>query len=354
MKADRLVSAWILVLAFMVCGMVAGGGHARTIGAGFSIQVWQPITGFIPPLNEAAWQHLFVLFQQTAQYQAHPIGMAQFKSLVWPMFLDRDWGRLMAVVFLVPLTWFSITRRISARMALWLVAIFALGAAQAAFGWLIVLAGRQPGVLTPPPAMAAPHFLSAMVILGALLWTGLSVRRPAAPRVEAGGLVKWVNASLALIFVTMGFGALVATTGAIAVYHSFPLMDGQVLPAAAWSLHPAWLNFILNQAMVQFCHRALATATALTVLGTAIAGLRADLPDGPRDNFLLLAGLVALQYFLGMATIVLGNVDLGYVHELNGVALFATCICARHGLRGAVKTRSVAPSLLPQGTPAHE
>jgi len=270
------------------------------------------------------------------------------------MFLDRDWGRLMAVVFLVPLTWFSITRRISARMALWLVAIFALGAAQAAFGWLIVLAGRQPGVLTPPPAMAAPHFLSAMVILGALLWTGLSVRRPAAPRVEAGGLVKWVNASLALIFVTMGFGALVATTGAIAVYHSFPLMDGQVLPAAAWSLHPAWLNFILNQAMVQFCHRALATATALTVLGTAIAGLRADLPDGLRDNFLLLAGLVALQYFLGMATIVLGNVDLGYVHELNGVALFATCVCARHGLRGAVKTRSVAPSLLPQGTPAHE
>ncbi len=354
MKADRLVSSWILLLAFMVCGMVAGGGHARTIGAGFSIQVWQPITGFIPPLNEAAWQHLFGLFQQTAQYQAHPIEMAQFKSLVWPMFLDRDWGRLMAVVFLVPLAWFSLTRRISWRLALWLCAIFAMGAAQAAFGWLIVLAGRQPGVLTPPPELAAPHFLSAMVILALLIWTGLTIRRPAAPRVEAAWLVPWVSASLALISLTMGCGALVATTGAIAVYHSFPLMDGQVLPAAAWSLHPAWLNFVLNQAMVQFCHRALATLTALTVLITAIAGLRAPLSDGLRDNFLLLAGLVALQYLLGMATIVLGSQNLGYVHELNGVALFATCVCARHGLRGAVKSRLMATSLLPQGHPAHE
>ncbi len=34
MKGDRLVSLWLLVLCFRVFGMVAGGGHARTIGAG--------------------------------------------------------------------------------------------------------------------------------------------------------------------------------------------------------------------------------------------------------------------------------------------------------------------------------
>jgi cytochrome c oxidase assembly protein subunit 15 len=353
-KGDRLVSNWILLLAAMVFGMVAGGGHARTIGAGFALQVWQPVTGFIPPLTTAAWQHLFVLFQQTAQYQARPVAMGQFKALVWPMFIDRDWGRLMALVFLLPLIWFTATRRISARLAAWLVAIFAMGAAQAAFGWLIVVSGRHAGVLTPPPALAAPHFLSAMLILGALLWTGLSLRRPAPPPVPAAGLVPWVTASLLLIFVTMGFGALVATTGAIAIYHSFPLMDGQVLPGAAWALHPALANFILNPAMVQFCHRGLASLTALTVLGTAIAGLRADLPDGLRDNFLVLAGLVALQYLLGMATIVLGNQTMGYVHELNGVLLFAACVGARHGLRGAVKAPMLSSSLPAQGQTAHE
>jgi len=45
---------------------------------------------------------------------------------------------------------------------------------------------------------------------------------------------------------------------------------------------------------------------------------------------------VALQYLLGMATLVLGNNQLGFVHELNAVLLFATAIAARHGLRGAV------------------
>ncbi len=54
----------------MVFGMVAGGGHARTIGAGFAIQVWQPVTGFIPPRTPAAWSQLFALYQHTAQYQA--------------------------------------------------------------------------------------------------------------------------------------------------------------------------------------------------------------------------------------------------------------------------------------------
>jgi cytochrome c oxidase assembly protein subunit 15 len=37
-----------------------------------------------------------------------------------------------------------------------------------------------------------------------------------------------------------------------------------------------------------------------------------------------------------MATLVLGNNQLGFVHELNAVLLFATAIAARHGLRGAV------------------
>ena len=52
-KGDRLVSLWLLVLCGMVFGIVAGGGHARTIGAGYIIQVWHPVTGFIPPRSPA-------------------------------------------------------------------------------------------------------------------------------------------------------------------------------------------------------------------------------------------------------------------------------------------------------------
>ncbi len=335
---DRLVGNWLLLLCFMVFGMVAGGGHARTIGAGYIIQVWRPVTGFIPPHSAAEWGHLFGLYQQTAQYQAmHPaMTEDQFKALFWPMFLDRVWGRVMAVVFVVPLVLFFVKKRVSARLAAWLLALFAAGGAQAVFGWLLVRTGMEPGVTSPPPQWLAPHFLSAMLIFAALLWTALTVRRPVPEPVEGAAYLKpWLNASIALILATMGLGALVAATNAVSVFHTFPTMDGSWVPAGFFALRPGWVNFLANQATVQFDHRLVASVTALTVLATAVMGLRANLPAGPRDAFLVLAGLVSLQYLLGMVTVVLGSAELGFVHELNAVLLLAAAVVARHSLRGA-------------------
>lgn len=337
MKQDRAVGTWLLVLACMVFGMVVGGGHARTIGAGFSIQVWRPFTGFIPPLDATDWNQLYKLFQQTAQYHAHPIDMAQYKALFWPMFLDRCWGRFMACVFLVPFAVFLIKGRIQRKLALWLGFIFLLGAGQATYGWYMVQTGMEPGVLSPPPAWAAPHLMSAMAIMFLLLWTGLSLRKAEPVRIEGATTLRvFSTATVALIWVTMGFGALVATSGALKVFNTFPSMDGHMLPPDMFGQAPFWMNFITNKGTVQFCHRLLATITALTALTTAVMGLRMKLPPVTRDLFLLLGGLVSLQYVLGMATLVLGNNELGFVHELNAVLLFASAIGARHGVRGAV------------------
>jgi cytochrome c oxidase assembly protein subunit 15 len=323
----------------MLFGMVAGGGHARTIGAGFILQVWRPVTGFLPPRNAADWTQLFGLYQRTAQYQAmHPaMTLAQFKTLFWPMFFDRLWGRLMALVLLLPLAIFWQRRRISSRLALWLLAIFAAGGAEAAFGWYLVQTGLQPGVLTPSPAWLAPHFASAMLIFGALLWTALTVRDPVPTAFAAGAFLKpWANASIILIWLTMGLGALVAADNAISVFNTFPTMDGRWIPAGFLDLHPTALNFLSNPATVQFDHRVIATLTAMTTLTTAVLALRTALPPGARDAFLLLAALIALQYLLGMITIIAGSAELGFLHELNAVLLFAAAIIARHSLRGAL------------------
>lgn len=339
LKQDRVLGLWSLLLAAMVFGMVVGGGHSRTIGAGFSIQVWRPVFGFIPPLNAKDWQQMFSLFQHTAQYQAHPIDMAQYKALFWPMFLDRCWGRLIAVAFLVPFAWFVFTKRLRGRLLCWFGFLFLFGAGQATYGWYMVKTGREAGVLSPPPAWAAPHLLAAMVIFLLLLWTGLTLRTPQPQRLEGlVGLRKLATATVVLIWVTMGFGALVATSGALHVYNSFPEMNGHWLPRQMFAQPDFLSNFITNKGTVQFCHRLLATLTACVAVLTAVLGLRRKLPAGLRDLFLLLAGLVTLQYLLGMTTLVLGNNQLGYIHELNAVLLFAAAIAVRHGLRGAVAT----------------
>ncbi len=343
-EGDKLVGNWLLILCAMIFGMVAGGGHARTIGAGYVIQVWQPLTGFIPPRSQADWMRLFGLYQKTAQFQAMhpPMSLQEFKALFWPMFFDRVWGRLMAVVFLVPLVVFWFRGRVSNRLALWLLAIFGAGGVQAAFGWLMVTTGMEKGVLTPPAIWLAPHFLSAMLIFSALLWTALSVRNEVpAPAPEGRFLRPWLNASVGLLIGTMTLGALVAANDAVTVFHTFPMMDGRWIPDGFWGLQPAWLNFLANKATVQFDHRLLASVTALTVLATSVIGLRAPLRPALRDGFLVMAGLVALQYILGIITVVAGSAELGFVHELNAVLLLAAVIFCRNSLRGGAEAAMV-------------
>jgi cytochrome c oxidase assembly protein subunit 15 len=347
-QGDRLVGNWLLIICVMIFGMVAGGGHARTIGAGFSILVWQPFLGFIPPLNHAAWEHLFGLYKQTSQFSlVHPtMTLGQFQALFWPMFLDRVWGRVMGVVFAVPLAVFWWRGRIGNCLALWLVALFSAGAIEAVMGWYMVKTAFTPGVTTVPPAWLAPHFIFAMLIFSAMLWTALTIKRPAPERIMgAAHLRPWLNASIGLIILTIGAGALVAATNAITVFNTFPLMDGRFVPHGFYALHPAWLNFIDNKATVQFDHRILATITAVSVLITAVMGLRAPLSPKGRDAFLILAGFVSLQYILGMTALVSAMPEIGYVHELNAVLLLASAISARHALRGALPARAAAPAM---------
>jgi cytochrome c oxidase assembly protein subunit 15 len=321
----------------MIFGMVAGGGHARTIGAGYILQVWQPFTGFVPPHGRGEWDRLFGLYKQTAQFQAMhtPMTLDQFKALFWPMFLDRVWGRVMALVFAVPLAMFWVRKRVSSRLAVWLLALFGAGGLQAVFGWLMVRTAMDPGVLTPPAVWLAPHFLSSMVIFAALLWTALSVRTPRPALAPAGVFLRpWLDACMAMIIGTMTLGALVAADNAVTVFHTFPMMDGRWVPDGFLRLQPGWANFLNNPATVQFDHRWVATATAVVVLGTCVAGLRAALAPATRDGFLVMAGLVSVQFLLGIVTVVAGSAWLGFVHELNAVLLLAAVIFTRHSLRG--------------------
>lgn len=347
-RGDRLVGNWLLVISAMIFGMVVGGGHARTIGAGFVIQTWQPFTGFIPPLTHEAWERAFGLYKATAQYQAihPPMTLAQFQALYMPMFLDRDWGRLMAVVFAVPLAIFWWRGRVSNRLAAWLLFLFGLGAVEATMGWHMTYEGLTSRILQPSPFYLGPHFVLAMLIFTAMLWTALTLRNPApVPMPGLARLRGLLTVSIALLIVTMGLGALVAATGALHVYNTFPLMDGHALPPHGLSMRPLWLNFLANKATVQFDHRLVATITAVAVLVAAVMGLRAPVGAKARDLFLLLAGLVSLQYILGMSTLVSGMAELGYVHELNAVLLLAACIACRHALRGAT-VRQAEPALV--------
>jgi len=55
-KWNRQVANWLLLGVAMIIVQVLLGGITRLTESGLSITEWKPITGTLPPLNDADWQ----------------------------------------------------------------------------------------------------------------------------------------------------------------------------------------------------------------------------------------------------------------------------------------------------------
>jgi cytochrome c oxidase assembly protein subunit 15 len=74
----REIATWLMGVAGLVFVMIVVGGITRLTESGLSITRWEPVTGAIPPLNEADWQAAFDLYRDSPQYQQVNRGMT------WP------------------------------------------------------------------------------------------------------------------------------------------------------------------------------------------------------------------------------------------------------------------------------
>ena len=331
----RAVALWLFALAGMILVMIGLGGATRLTGSGLSIMEWAPLSGALPPLSEAEWQRLFALYRQIPQYALlHAgFGLDGFKQIFWLEYLHRLWGRLIGLVFLLPLLVLWWRGAIPPRLRWRLLALFALGALQGVAGWFMVSSGFFADSTAVSPYRLVVHLGLALVLYGAILWTALSVLRPDAGAAAPAGVRAAARACLALIGLTILAGGLVAGLKAGLTYNTFPLMDGQLLPEGYAALHPLWRNLTGNIAAVQFDHRVLATLTALGALATLALGLRQAATPARRALWAL-GGAVAAQYALGVATLLAG-VPAGQAtaHQVMAVLVLTAALVALHALR---------------------
>src|SRR6185503_8444111 len=104
-RSNRLLTLWLLTCCGMVFIMALLGAITRLTESGLSITDWAPVTGALPPLNEADWSKAFAGYQQIPQYQllhSH-MTLAEFKNIYFWEWLHRLWGRLIGIVLAVPL-----------------------------------------------------------------------------------------------------------------------------------------------------------------------------------------------------------------------------------------------------------
>ena len=336
MQTHRGVALWLLVCAALVYAVLIVGGITRLTHSGLSIVQWQPLIGALPPLSEAAWADLFRQYRATPEFRLvnFDLTLDGFKYIFWWEYAHRLLGRLLGLVFLLPLLWFVASRAISRRLAWRLAAIFLLGALQGALGWYMVASGLVDDPRVSPFRLTA-HLGLALLIIGAILWTAWELLPPAVPTASArpGHVLALAKTVVAVVFVMALSGGMVAGTHAGYGYNTFPLMSGALVPPDLVRLSPWYSNFAYNLATVQFVHRAIAWALIALVPAYWWWIRRAvPAPRGRLQSNLMLA-VLALQVTLGIATLLsVVAVPLAAAHQAGAVLLYAATLWTAYAL----------------------
>ncbi len=336
--ATRPVGVWLLVCCVALLALVVVGGVTRLTHSGLSIVEWQPIIGTLPPLSEAQWQETFAKYQLTPEYQKVNKGMslAEFKGIFWWEYGHRLLARSLGAIFLLPLVWFAIRRRIDRGLAWKLAGIFLLGAAQGAMGWFMVKSGLVDNPRVSHLRLTA-HLGLAFAIYAAMFWLALGLIRPGSTGRVSGSdrnLVRLAWVIAAVTFAQVLSGGLVAGIRAGFAYNTFPLMADAVIPPGIMMIDPWYANFVNNVATIQFTHRAIAWGLLFLIGGLwwKVRGATVDGRAPVAVNLLALA--ILTQFALGVATLVLMvPLPLAAAHQGGALLLLSAALYALHALR---------------------
>lgn len=303
-RARAWVAGWLIALAVLVAAMVLVGGMTRLTDSGLSMVGWHPVLEAIPPLTPEDWAREFERYRQTAQFRLVNSWMTveDFKPIFWWEWGHRQFGRVIGLVWAAGLLVFAIRRMIPPGYWPAVLVPGLLGGVQAVVGWWMVYSGVAEGseLVSVAPYRLALHLTLAFLILALLLWPAWRLRRSEVDLLQArrrrSGGVMWSGAALvALCFVQLTLGALVAGTDAGRGYTDWPLMNGVILPPESLSLQPLWRNAIENPALVQFNHRVLGYVLMLWAVGHVLVA------RGPRLPALTNTALWALLAVLAQA-----------------------------------------------------
>jgi len=326
----RQLAAWLFAVAALIVLMVVVGGVTRLTESGLSITEWKPISGILPPLTEAQWQAEFANYRRIPEYAVFNQGMtlAGFKAIFFWEYLHRLLGRLIGVAFALPLIWFAVKRQIPRGYGPRLFILFLLGGLQGAIGWWMVKSGLSVRTDVSHIRLAV-HLLMALFLLAMIVWTALDLRtqarRPEVPMTRISGLGL---AMIAILFVQLLFGALVAGLNAGLVTDQWPLMNGRFFPGTSQAGKSSIFALFNDPAIVHFVHRWLAWV--------AVAGLvilaRAARPVDRRASIAIHAAF-GLQILLGIATVMSGvNIVLAGLHQLTGALLLIATVWGAHAV----------------------
>jgi cytochrome c oxidase assembly protein subunit 15 len=328
MNVSKSFTYWLFSIAFMVFTMAIIGAITRLTESGLSMVEWKPLIGAIPPLSETEWERVFGLYKQTPEFMHKHSWMEleDFKKIFFWEWLHRLWGRLIGLVFAIPMIWFWVRGMIPQGYKSHLVGLFILGGMQGVMGWVMVMSG-----LVDRPDVShfrlAAHLVLALIIFAWALWLAFDFtdKKPSEHTSFCHKRHGWI--SLALITITIIWGAFVAGLDGGLLYNTWPMMDHHWMPPEVTGLY----SIAHDPGATQFFHRWIAIVAGIVTL--AFAWRVKNFP---------IAGMVFLQIALGIGTVMSQvNIPMAAMHQAGAMVLLALLIRQLHAMH-AVKECSRA------------
>lgn len=326
-KNNRKIATWLLIGVGMLIIQVLLGGITRLTESGLSITEWKPITGTLPPLNEATWQQEFDKYRNTDQFKyVHQyFSLKEFKFIFFWEWFHRFWARMMGVVFAVGFIYFLAKKKMNKAMITPMVVLFFLGGIQGAIGWIMVASGLVPQKYFVGHVELTTHFIAAMILLSYTLWFALSLLPSFASKIYNNKLKNILQLILGLFFIQLIYGGFMAGLKAASTAPTWPSINGKFYPAGTDAFNFTD-NLINNPLMIHFIHRGIAYLILIVSIYFFIKSKSVTVSrifNKLRTVFLI---LILMQVMLGVSALLVSTspeafVYIGVAHQFIAMML---------------------------------
>ena len=320
---NRFIQIWLISIIFLLTFMIIVGGLTRLTDSGLSITEWELFKGFLPPLSKNDWLNYFELYKNIPEYTEQNFNMSlnEFKIIFWWEWAHRFLGRLIGIVFLIPLIYlffkhdFNFVKKY--------VLIFLLICFQGFLGWYMVSSGLVDRVDVSHYRLSI-HLFVAFVILSLVIWEFLSNIN--LKKIKINFKTYLPEIFLFLLFIQLIFGAFVSGMDAGKIYNNWPLMGQNYYPDDSYFSDLFKLNVFDNPSIVQFIHRNMAYVILIFYIFMFFKLSKKKVKY--INNIIYIIGIILfLQIFLGILTLLSGaNIFYSSLHQINTIFLFSSSI----------------------------
>tara|TARA_Y100000816_G_scaffold290239_1_gene278448 strand:+ start:820 stop:1836 length:1017 start_codon:yes stop_codon:yes gene_type:complete len=328
----QLVSVWLLSMITLVFLMIVVGGLTRLTDSGLSITEWELFKGILPPLSKESWTLYFNLYKEIPQFKYLNPSMTieEFKVIFYWEYFHRLLGRIIGLMFLIPLIYISFKKIVEKKVLNIFYFIFFLILFQGLLGWYMVESGLTENTTVSHYRLSL-HLFFAFIIISLLYWNYLNFKF-----LVNKSFFNLKNILTKLLFLLILFqiiiGAFVSGLDAGMIYQTWPKMNHSYFPDDINIFEFNLFNFFDNQSFVQFLHRSVAYLIIGFVIFIGIKIL-INKQEEYYKNYFIVFFILLIQVLLGIFTLISGlNLYLASLHQITSVILVFSVLKLNHKL----------------------